>query len=63
MIWASTISPITQRRRKSAEPCLRTSDPPIIHFNAIEDLSNLSQAPNIEKLHQQIINSGLEILR
>ena len=39
------------------------SDPPIIRFNAIEDLSNLSNAANFEKLHQQIINYGLEIQR
>ena len=40
-----------------------TSDPPIVIFNAIEELSNLSKAANIEKLQQQIINYGLEILR
>ena len=40
-----------------------TTDPPIVIFNAIEELSNLSKTANLEKLQQQITNYGLEILR
>ena len=40
-----------------------TSDPNIVIFNAIEELSNLSKAAKLEKSQQQIINYGLEILR
>ena len=40
-----------------------TCDPTIILFNALEDLSNLLKAANIEKLQRQINNYGLKIPR
>ena len=39
-----------------------TSDPPIIIFYAIEELSSLSKVTNIEKSQQQISNYRLKIL-
>ena len=38
------------------------NDPPIVIFNVIEDLSQLATAANLEKLQQQIISYGIELL-
>ena len=39
------------------------NDPPVLFFNAIEDLRSLATAANREKSEQQIIGFGLDIIR
>ena len=41
----------------------QTNNFPIVIFNAIEELANLSKATNLEKSQQQTMNYGLELLR
>ena len=39
------------------------NDLPIVIFNGIEELSQLALAANLDKLQQQILSSGIEILK
>ena len=39
------------------------SNPPVVIYNAIEDLSNITVAANLKKSQQQIINYGVDLLK